>query len=157
MGTWYAIEWSFLQRLTRGISSVGILALPFRPLYNNMSLLSLLCFLRDSHFKCSRIPLPGCIHHITQCTEYNSWFKDHLIWSNISLLGQFHILLGQTYKTLGIGVIVLGAADTLMSALVIILGQHSIFFNQWHTSLGTGAIILDAADKLLCVEVIIFG
>ena len=40
----------------RGIrSSVGILALPFRPLYNNMSLLSLLRFLRDSHFKCSRM------------------------------------------------------------------------------------------------------
>ena len=59
--------------------------------------------------------------------------------------------LGQTYKTLGIGVIVLGAADTLMSALVIILGRHNILFNQWHTSLGAGAIILDAADKLLCV------
>ena len=29
--------------------------LPFRLLYNNMSLLSLLRFLRDSHFKCSRI------------------------------------------------------------------------------------------------------
>ena len=58
MGTWYAIEWSFLQRLTRGIrSSVGILALPFRTLYNNMSLLSLLHFLRDSHFKCSRMPI----------------------------------------------------------------------------------------------------
>ena len=34
-------------------SSVGILALPFRPLYNNMSLRSLLRFLKDSHFKCS--------------------------------------------------------------------------------------------------------
>ena len=56
MGTWYAIEWSFLQRLTRGIrSSVGILALPFRPLYNNMSRLS--SFVRDSHFKCSRMPV----------------------------------------------------------------------------------------------------
>ena len=38
-------------------SSVGLLALPFRPLYNNMSLLSLLPFLRDSHFKCSRMPV----------------------------------------------------------------------------------------------------
>ena len=58
MGTWYAIECAFLQHLTRGIrSSVGILALPFRPSYINMSLLSLLCFLRDSHFKCSGIPV----------------------------------------------------------------------------------------------------
>ena len=29
-------------------------ALPFRPLYNNMSLLSFLLFLRDSHFNCPR-------------------------------------------------------------------------------------------------------
>ena len=63
MRTWYAKEWWFLQRLTRGIrSSVGILALLFRPLYNNMSLLSRLRFLRDSHFKCSRmsaiLPVP---------------------------------------------------------------------------------------------------
>ena len=35
----------------------SILTLPFRPLYNNMSLLSLLRFLRDSHFKCSRMPV----------------------------------------------------------------------------------------------------
>ena len=35
----------------------GILALHFRPLYNNMSLLSLLRFLRDSHFKCSKMPV----------------------------------------------------------------------------------------------------
>ena len=39
------------QRLFFGIrSSVGILALPFRPLYSNISLLSFLLFLRDSHF-----------------------------------------------------------------------------------------------------------
>ena len=36
---------------------ICILALPFRPLYNNMSLLSLLRFLRDSYFKCSRMPV----------------------------------------------------------------------------------------------------
>ena len=43
MGTWNAEEWWFLQCLTGGIRSfVGILALPFRPLYTNMSLLSLL-------------------------------------------------------------------------------------------------------------------
>ena len=56
MGIWYAIECSFLRLLTRGIrSSVGILALPFRPLYNKMSLLSLLRFLRDSYFIWSRM------------------------------------------------------------------------------------------------------
>ena len=58
MGTRYAIEWWFLQRLTTGIrASVGILALPFWPLYNNMGLLSPLRFLRDSHFKCSTMPV----------------------------------------------------------------------------------------------------
>ena len=36
---------------------VRILALPFRPLYNNMSLLSFLRFLRDSHFKRSGMPV----------------------------------------------------------------------------------------------------
>ena len=47
-----------LPRLVLGIrSSVGILALPFRPLYNNMSLLSFLLFLRDSHFNCPRMPV----------------------------------------------------------------------------------------------------
>ena len=39
------------------MSSVGILALPFRPLYNNMSLLSLLRSSRDSQFKRSRMPV----------------------------------------------------------------------------------------------------
>ena len=68
MGTWYAIEWSFLQRLTRGIrSSVGILALPFRPLYNNMSLLYPLRFLRDSHFKYSRMPVMPPVSVIVSC------------------------------------------------------------------------------------------
>ena len=60
--------WSFLQRLTRGIrSSVGILALPFRPLYNNISLLYLLRFLRDSHFKCSRMPVMLLVSVIVSC------------------------------------------------------------------------------------------
>ena len=40
-----------MPRLVLGIrSSVGILALPFRPLYNSTSLLSFLLFLGDSHF-----------------------------------------------------------------------------------------------------------
>ena len=56
-----------------------------------------------------------------------------------------------TYKSLDSGVIVLGANNTLLYALVIILGRHSILFNQLHTSLGAGAIILDAADRLLCL------
>ena len=38
-------------------SSVGILALPLRPLYSNISLLSFLLFLRDSHFNCPRMPV----------------------------------------------------------------------------------------------------
>ena len=37
--------------------TVGILAVPFRPLYHNMSLLYLLRFFRDSHFKCPRMPV----------------------------------------------------------------------------------------------------
>ena len=53
MGVWNAIECWFLQRLVLGIrSSVGTLALPLRPLYSNISLLSFLLFLRDSHFNC---------------------------------------------------------------------------------------------------------
>ena len=56
-----------------------------------------------------------------------------------------------TYKPLGGGVIVLGADNTLLYALVIILGRHSTLFSQLHTSLGAGAIILDAADKLFCL------
>ena len=35
---------------------MGILALPFRPLYNKMSPLSLLLFLSDSYFNCPRMP-----------------------------------------------------------------------------------------------------
>ena len=38
-------------------SSICILALPFRLLKNDMSLQSLLHFLRDSHFKCSTMPV----------------------------------------------------------------------------------------------------
>ena len=56
MGVWNAIECWFLQRLVLGIrSSVGTLALPLRPLYSNISLLSFLLFLRDSHFNCPRM------------------------------------------------------------------------------------------------------
>ena len=40
-----------------GESSVGTLALPLRPLYSNISLLSFLLFLRDSHFNCPKMPL----------------------------------------------------------------------------------------------------
>ena len=47
MGVWNAIECWFLKRLVLGIrSSVGTLALPLRPLYSNISLLSFLLFLR---------------------------------------------------------------------------------------------------------------
>ena len=47
MGVWNAFECWFLPRLVFGISSsVGILALPLRPLYSNISLLSFLLFLR---------------------------------------------------------------------------------------------------------------
>ena len=38
-------------------SSVGTLALLLRPLYSNISLLSFLLFLRDSHFNCPRMPV----------------------------------------------------------------------------------------------------
>ena len=83
MGTWYAIEWSFLQRLTRGIrSSVGILALPFRPLYNNMNLLYLLRFLRDSHFKCSRMPVMLPVSVIVSCYK-----------PSLSILNLFELIL----------------------------------------------------------------
>ena len=56
MGVWNAIECWFLQRLVLGIifrSSVGTLALPLRPLYSNISLLSFLLFLRQ-HYKSER-------------------------------------------------------------------------------------------------------
>ena len=57
-GVWNAIEFWFLQRLVLGIrSSVGTLALPLRPLYSNITLLSFLLFLRDSHFNCPRMPV----------------------------------------------------------------------------------------------------
>ena len=52
MAVWNAI------RVVVGIrSSVCALALPFRPLYSNISLLSFLIFLRDSHFNCPRMPV----------------------------------------------------------------------------------------------------
>ena len=73
------------------------------------------------------------------------------------IFDRIHILLDQIYKSLGGGVIILGADNKLLYALVIIFGRHSILFNQLHTLFGAGAIILDAADKLLCVQVIIFG
>ena len=58
MGIWNAMECWFLQRLVLGTRSpVGILALPFRPLYSNMSRLSFLLFLRLSHLSCSRMPV----------------------------------------------------------------------------------------------------
>ena len=65
MGVWNAIECWFLPRLDLGIkSSAGILALPFRPLYSSISLLSFLLFLRDSHFNCPRMqvifPFQNC-------------------------------------------------------------------------------------------------
>ena len=55
------------------------------------------------------------------------------------------------YQSLGGGVIVLGADNTLLYALVIILGRHSILLNQLLIPLGAGAIILDAPDKLFSV------
>ena len=49
MGVWNALECWFLPHLVLGIrSSVGILTLPLRPLYSDISLLSVLLFLRDS-------------------------------------------------------------------------------------------------------------
>ena len=80
-----------------------------------------------------------------------------LVDATVRIFDRIHILLDQIYKSLGGGVIILGADNKLLYALVIIFGRHSILFNQLHTSLGAGAIILDAADKLLCVQVIIFG
>ena len=58
VGIWNAMECWFLQRLVLGTRSpVGILALPFRPLYSNMSRLSFLLFLRLSHLSCLRMPV----------------------------------------------------------------------------------------------------
>ena len=83
MGTWNVIEWWFLQRLTRRIrSSVGILAFPFRPCYNNMSLLSLLLFLRDSYFKCSRMPVWRCLEVVLN-------FLEGIIYWPINILDLF--------------------------------------------------------------------
>ena len=52
MGVWNAIECWFLQHLVFR-SSVGTLALPLRPLYSNINLLSFLPFLRQ-HYKSER-------------------------------------------------------------------------------------------------------
>ena len=58
MGVWNAIECWFLQCLVLRIrSSVGTLALPLRPIYSNIRLLSFLLFLRDSHFNYPRMPV----------------------------------------------------------------------------------------------------
>ena len=80
-----------------------------------------------------------------------------LVDATARIFDRIHILLDQIYKSLGGGVIVLGADNKLLYALVIVFDWHSTLFNLLHTAVGVGAIILDAADTLLCVQVIIFG
>ena len=77
--------------------------------------------------------------------------------ATVRIFDRINILLDQICKSLGGGVIVLGADNILLYALVIPFCRHSILCNHLRTTLGVGAIILDAADKLLCVQVIIFG
>ena len=96
-------------------------------------------------------------HHIMESHDCLKVSMCKLVDATVRIFDRIHILLDQIYKSLGGGVIILGADNKLLYALVIIFGRHSILFNQLHTSLGAGAIILDAADKLLCVQVIIFG
>ena len=64
--------------------------------------------------------------------------------------------MGHIYKTSGVDIIVLGASDILLCALIIIFGQHSILFDQMHTSVAVDAMILNAAGKLFCVIITIF-
>ena len=64
--------------------------------------------------------------------------------------------MGHIYKTSGVDIIVLGASDIVLCALIIIFGQHSILFDQMHTPVAVDAMILDAAGKLFCVIIIIF-
>ena len=56
-------------------SSVGILALPFRPLYNNMGLLSFLLFLRESHFNCPRMPVILPVSYHKPCRSILNLFQ----------------------------------------------------------------------------------
>ena len=53
-------------------SSVGTLALPLRPLYSNISLLSFVLFLRDSRLNCPRMPV---ILAARFCTLSNSSWR----------------------------------------------------------------------------------
>ena len=66
-------------------SSVGTLALPLKPLHSNMSLLSFLFFLRNSHFNCPRMPviLPVSFNYLSQ------------IWQRA--FARFLILPGELY------------------------------------------------------------
>ena len=64
--------------------------------------------------------------------------------------------MGHIYRTSGVNIIVLGASDILLCALIIIFGQRSILFDQSHASVAVDAMILDAAGKLFCVIIIIF-
>ena len=88
MGVWNAIECWFLQRLVLGIrSSVGTLALPLRPLYSNISLLSFLPFLRDSHLT------------VQECQSYSQFHNSNYlsqIWQRafagfLILPGELHL------------------------------------------------------------------
>ena len=74
--------------------------------------------------------------------------KVRIFYSFNILLNRIHILLGQIYKTLGGGVIV-------MYALVIIFGQFSSLFDQKHKTLG--AIVLGAFVITLSAVNIVFG
>ena len=70
MGVWNAIECWFLACLVLGIrSSVGTLALPLRPLYSDISLLSFLLFFRDSHFNCPRMSHTPSFITVITCHE----------------------------------------------------------------------------------------
>ena len=126
MGIWNALECWFLPHLVLGIrSSVGILALPLRPLYSSISLLSFLLFLRDSHFNCPRMQSYFQFHNC----KFLSWiwllaFARFLIlpedlhrgggggeggrvpnrivilqdWAHQSFISCFFYFLGQEYK-----------------------------------------------------------
>ena len=87
MGVWNAIECWFL-RLVLGIrSSVDTLALPLRPLYSNISLLSFLLFLRDSHFNCPRMPVILPVHNCNYLSQiWQRTFARFLI-----LPGELHL------------------------------------------------------------------
>ena len=71
-------------------------------------------------------------------------------------MDQFHILLDQIYKTLGIDVILLDVADILLRVFIIIFGRHSILFGLNNTLWDEFVISLSALITIVGSRGILF-